>query len=190
MCCSWVSLCNSATCKTYLDWCFLMEQTGPSECSHHSSGVEWKGLPLNPMHLGLCIQICSQVQTFVKLVQESWLALVILVKALQKHYVNTLTPARGENAACGCMARSCCVSAAHCNFLSSDLYLSPSWKTPDCFPPRAKVLLGDYPQGNFHEAMNVPPGVLVHSFFCFCSRCEAVQGCLTVVEKFKTTLGF
>lgn len=65
-----------------------------------------KSLPLNPMHLGLCIPICLQVQNFVELVQESWLALAILAKALQKHYVNTLTPPLGDNATSGCMARS------------------------------------------------------------------------------------
>lgn len=97
-----------------------------------------KSLPLNPMCLGLCIQICLQVQNFVELVQKSWLVLAIPAKALQKHYVNTLSPAGGENAACGYVARSCCISAAHCNFLSSDLYLSPSWKTLDHFPPRIK----------------------------------------------------
>lgn len=157
----------------------FLDGTDPSGCSHHGSWVEWKSLPLTAMHLGLCIQICSQVQHFVELVQESWLALAILAKALQRRYVNTLTPAVGERAACGCMARSCCVSAAHCNFLSSDLYLSPSWKTREHFPPRAKVVLGDYPQGNLHGTMNVPPGVLAHSFFYCRSGCEVMHGCLT-----------
>lgn len=51
------------------------------------------------MYLALCIQICSQVQNFEKLVQESWLALAILAKTLQKHYVNIFTPVGGEDAA-------------------------------------------------------------------------------------------
>lgn len=80
----------------------------------------------------------------------------------------------------------------HCNFLSSDLYLSPSWKTPDHFPPRAKVLLGDYAQGNFHGTMNVPPGVLVHSFFFFflAQWVWSYAWLFDLVEKFKRTDGF
>lgn len=158
----------------------FLDGTDRSKWKFSSQLWSWvkKSLPLNPMHLRLCIQICLRVQNFVERVQESWLGLAILAKALQKHYVNTFT-AGGENASCGCMARSCCISAAHCNFFLLDLYLSPSWKTPDHFLPRTEVLLGDYPQGSFHGAMNVPPAVLVHSFFCCRSRCEVMQGCLT-----------
>lgn len=128
-----MSLLKPAKLKWYWDWCFLSEQRAHlSGCSHPSSGVEWKGLPPNPRrtYLGVCTRICSQVQNSAELVQESWLVLAILAKALQRHYVNTLAPAGGENAACGCAGRSCCASAACCYFLSSDLHLSPprdSW---------------------------------------------------------------
>lgn len=166
----------------------FLHETDSSEWMFSSQLWSWvkNSLPPNPKrtYLALYIQICSQVQNFAELVPESWLALAILAKALQKHYVNTFTPAGGENAACGCMARSCCASAACCNFLSLDLYLAPSWTTADCFPPRGKVLwitfqslMGGCPQGNFCGTMNVPPAVPLHSFCC-CSRCEVIQGCL------------
>lgn len=90
----------------------------------------------------LCVQICSQAQNFAKLVQESWLILSNLTKAIQKHYINTFIPAEGENAAYGCMARSCYVSADRCNFPSLDLYFAPSWKTADHLAPTGKVCCG------------------------------------------------
>lgn len=164
----------------------FLNGTDSTEWMFSSQLWHWvkNSLPPKPKRtcLALCIQICSQVQNFAELVQESWLALARLAKALQKYYINTFAPVEGENAACGCMARSCCTSAAHCNFLSSDLYLAPSWKTADCFLPRGKVLwitfqslLGDCPQDDFRGAMNVPPAVPLHSFCC-CSRCEVIQG--------------
>lgn len=128
--------------------------------------------------------ICSQVQNSAELVQESWLALAILAKALQRHYVNTLAPAGGENAACGCAAKSCCASAARCYFLSQT-FISHLLETADCFPPGGwsladylQSLLGDCPQCSFCRAMNVPPAVHLHSLCC-CRRCEVIQGCLT-----------
>lgn len=132
------------------------------------------------MYLALCIQICSQVQNFEKLVQESWLALAILAKTPQKHYANTFTPVGGEDAAVVAWPEA--AARQLLTVISSrDLYLAPSWKTADHFPPRDKVLwvafqslLGDCPQGNFHGVMNVPPAMPLCSFCC-CSRCEVMH---------------
>lgn len=136
--------------------------------------VEGKNI-LSPKKQGLslvlCIKICSYVQNFAELVQESWLSK--LTKIIRECYINICIPSEGENAAMGARpeAASCQLMAVISLPQTFILHLPESQLTTfhqqvkccgimDYFP----VPVGRLPQGNFHREINVLPAMILYSF--------------------------
>lgn len=143
VCCTWANILKPAKLRNSMELMFLYGTDSSQWMFSSQLRLRGKNI-LSPrkqgLNLVLCIKIRSYVQNFAKLVQESWLTLSKLTKAILEYYINTCIPSEGENAACGCMARSCFLSADGCNFPSSDLHFAPSWMTTEHFPPAGKVL--------------------------------------------------